>query len=148
MMVVSRNPGESLVIGDDVVVTVVQALSGRIRLGVEAPLHMAVRRKEVYDVIWREGPAPGPESGGPDVQRPDRPTTLTLTEAQADQLEGFRRDVSMSVRFELGTEQIVRLLFFALRGNYYHNLRAAVQGQTGSGDIPIPPAPPESDDSR
>lgn len=133
MKVVSRNPGESLVVGDDVVVTVVQALGGRIRLGVEAPLHMAVVRKEVYDVIWREEPTPCPESGGSDVQRPERPTTLTLTGAQADQLEGFRRDVSKSVGVELGTEQIVRLLFFALRGNYYHNLRAAVQGQTGLG---------------
>lgn len=52
MLVLSRKPDETIVIGDNIVVTVVSIDgSGRVRLGVQAPGSIPVHRKEVYDRI-------------------------------------------------------------------------------------------------
>jgi carbon storage regulator len=48
MLVLSRKPGESIVIDDRIVITVVQIGGGRIRLGIEAPREVPVLRSEVY----------------------------------------------------------------------------------------------------
>jgi carbon storage regulator len=48
MLVLSRKPGESIVIDDRIVVTVVQIGGGRIRLGIEAPREVPILRSEVY----------------------------------------------------------------------------------------------------
>jgi carbon storage regulator len=47
MLVLSRKPGESVVIGDAIRVTVVHAGSGRVRLGIEAPRDLPVHRDEI-----------------------------------------------------------------------------------------------------
>jgi carbon storage regulator len=47
MLVLSRRVGDSVVIGDDVVVTVLEVRGDVIRLGVDAPREVAVRRKEL-----------------------------------------------------------------------------------------------------
>lgn len=47
MLVLSRRQGECIQIGKDVVVTVLDAKRGRIRLGIEAPSQVAVHRQEV-----------------------------------------------------------------------------------------------------
>ena len=55
-LVVGRKPGESIVIGDDIVVTVVEFRSGGVRIHIEAPKDVSVHRQEVYDEIqkaWR-----------------------------------------------------------------------------------------------
>jgi len=49
MLVISRKVGESIVIGDSIVVTVVQTQRGRVRLGVEAPPGVLILRKELQD---------------------------------------------------------------------------------------------------
>ena len=54
MLVLTRNLGESLMIGDDVVVTVVGVSRRHIRLGISAPRDIAVHRKEVYERIAME----------------------------------------------------------------------------------------------
>ncbi len=51
MLVVTRKRGESIVIGDDVRITVVEIRGDKIRLGINAPKTTPVHRKEVYDVI-------------------------------------------------------------------------------------------------
>ena len=51
MLVLSRKKGESIVLRDDIVVTVIEMRGGRVRLGVEAPGEVAVHRKELYDKI-------------------------------------------------------------------------------------------------
>ena len=56
MLVISRKVGESIVIGDSVVVTVVQTQRGRVRLGVEAPPGVLILREELQGRP-REGPA-------------------------------------------------------------------------------------------
>jgi carbon storage regulator len=47
MLVLSRRLGESVVIGDDVVVTVLEIRGDVVRLGVDAPRHVPVRRQEL-----------------------------------------------------------------------------------------------------
>jgi carbon storage regulator len=53
-LILTRNLGESLMIGDDVVVTVVGVSSRHIRLGISAPRDIAVHREEVYERIAME----------------------------------------------------------------------------------------------
>ena len=48
MLVLSRQKGESLVIGDDIEIWVVDIRGGKVRLGITAPAHVAVHRKEIY----------------------------------------------------------------------------------------------------
>ncbi len=54
MLVLSRQRDESIVIGDNVVVTIVDVRGDKVRLGIEAPIEIPVHRQEVYDAIQRE----------------------------------------------------------------------------------------------
>jgi carbon storage regulator len=54
MLVLSRQRDESIIIGDNVVVTIVDVRGDRVRLGIEAPREVSVHRREVYDAIQRE----------------------------------------------------------------------------------------------
>jgi carbon storage regulator len=54
MLILSRRPGESLTIGDDVVVTVVGVSGNQIRLGITAPREVRVLRKEVFNAMREE----------------------------------------------------------------------------------------------
>jgi len=54
MLVLSRQRDESIVIGDDVEITIVDVRGDKVRLGITAPKHIAVHRREVYDAIQRE----------------------------------------------------------------------------------------------
>ena len=65
MLVLSRKRGEQIVLGDDVVITVVDIRGDKVRLGIEAPMDVSVHRREVYDAIRRSLPdetAPATES--------------------------------------------------------------------------------------
>lgn len=54
MLVLSRHRDESIMIGDDVVVTIVDIRGDKVRLGIEAPTNIPVHRQEVYEAIKRE----------------------------------------------------------------------------------------------
>lgn len=54
MLVLSRQRDETIMIGDDVEVTVVDIRGDKVRLGINAPKQIEVHRKEVYDAIRRE----------------------------------------------------------------------------------------------
>lgn len=54
MLVLSRHRDESIMIGDDVVITVVDIRGDKVRLGIDAPNHVPVHRQEVYEAIKRE----------------------------------------------------------------------------------------------
>ena len=54
MLVLSRHRDESIMIGDDVVVTIVDIRGDKVRLGIAAPQDIPVHRQEVYEAIQRE----------------------------------------------------------------------------------------------
>jgi carbon storage regulator len=54
MLVLSRQKDESIMIGDDVEITIVDVRGDKVRLGITAPKEIAVHRKEVYEAIQRE----------------------------------------------------------------------------------------------
>jgi len=54
MLVLSRQRDESIMIGNNVVVTVVDIRGDKVRLGIQAPQEIPVHRREIYDAIQRE----------------------------------------------------------------------------------------------
>ena len=54
MLVLSRQKDESIMIGGDVEITIVDVRGGKVRLGITAPKSIPVHRREVYDAIQRE----------------------------------------------------------------------------------------------
>ena len=54
MLVLSRQKDESIIIGDDIEITIVDIRGDKVRLGINAPREVSVHRKEIYDAIQRE----------------------------------------------------------------------------------------------
>ena len=54
MLVLSRRPGESIVIGNEVVVTVLDVRGDQIRVGIDAPRNVQIHREEVYRQLESE----------------------------------------------------------------------------------------------
>ena len=59
MLVLSRKKDESIEIGDDVVVTVIETRGDKVRLGIQAPRDVPVHRSEVADAIRRAAKSAG-----------------------------------------------------------------------------------------
>ncbi|HIQ23043.1 MAG TPA: carbon storage regulator [Planctomycetes bacterium] len=57
MLVLSRQRDESIIIGDNIIVTVVDIRGDKVRLGIDAPTEIPVHRREVYEAIQRENRA-------------------------------------------------------------------------------------------
>lgn len=55
MLILTRKKGESIMIGNDIVVTILGITGGMIRIGVVAPREVAVHRDEVFERIQKEG---------------------------------------------------------------------------------------------
>ena len=70
MLVLSRKKNESIVIDDNIVVTVVEIRGDKVRLGIEAPKEVPVHRKEVHAAILAE-------------QTPQEPPAVTSAENPA-----------------------------------------------------------------
>jgi len=51
MLVLSRKKNESIVIGENIVVMILEVQSAKVRLGIEAPKEVTVHRREVYETI-------------------------------------------------------------------------------------------------
>lgn len=83
MLVLSRQRDETIMIGDDIEITVVDIRGDKVRLGITAPNTIPVHRKEVYEAIQRENREAakvrmedlpkGPASAKPEGQIPMRP---------------------------------------------------------------------------
>jgi len=58
MLVLSRKKNESIVIDNNIVVTVVEIRGDKVRLGIVAPKDVPVHRQEVYDAIHGQRPSP------------------------------------------------------------------------------------------
>ena len=57
MLVFTRKKGESLVIGNEIEVTILNVGSGNVKVGITAPRHISVHRNEVFEAIKRENMA-------------------------------------------------------------------------------------------
>ena len=54
MLVLSRQKDESIIIGDDITITIVDVRGDKVRLGINAPRSISVHRQEIYEAIQRE----------------------------------------------------------------------------------------------
>lgn len=64
MLVLSRKKNERVLIGDDVIVTVVDIRGNKVRLGIEAPKGVAIHREEVAEAIKRNSAGVASPPGG------------------------------------------------------------------------------------
>ena len=56
MLILSRRPGECLLIGDEIKISVVEIRGHQVKIGIEAPRHVEVYREEIYNRIKEEKP--------------------------------------------------------------------------------------------
>ncbi|MFO1005371.1 MAG: carbon storage regulator CsrA [Planctomycetaceae bacterium] len=54
MLVLSRHRDESIMIGDNIVITIVDIRGDKVRIGIQAPTNVPVHREEIYEAIKRE----------------------------------------------------------------------------------------------
>jgi carbon storage regulator len=66
MLVLTRKKNESIVIRDDIVITIVEIRGDKVRLGFDAPKDVPVHRHEVYEAIKRENEQVENQDGRPD----------------------------------------------------------------------------------
>lgn len=64
MLILTRRVGETLMVGDEVTVTVLGVKGNQVRLGVNAPRDVAVHREEIYERIKREQGGEDEAAGG------------------------------------------------------------------------------------
>jgi len=74
MLVLSRQRDESIMIGDDVVLTIVDIRGDKVRLGIQAPGEIPVHRQEVYEAIQRENQQKTQEKAGIVASPSEAPT--------------------------------------------------------------------------
>ncbi|MBC7853976.1 MAG: carbon storage regulator CsrA [Pirellulaceae bacterium] len=78
MLVLSRKRDESIIIGKNIVLTIVDIRGDKVRLGIVAPSTVPVHRKEVHDALQRERSAASPAITSPAaVDAPSASTTNT-----------------------------------------------------------------------
>jgi carbon storage regulator len=79
VLVLSRQRDETIMIGDDIELTVVDIRGDKVRLGINAPSHVSVHRKEIYDAIKRENEQAAQLSHRSAVPSPEKLQWLGLT---------------------------------------------------------------------
>jgi carbon storage regulator len=57
MLVLTRKPNQSIMIGDDIEITVLSSTGDKVRLGIQAPREIPVFRKEIYDEVHQQDAA-------------------------------------------------------------------------------------------
>jgi carbon storage regulator len=57
VLIITRKPGEKIMLGDDVVVHVMEIVGNSVRIGIQAPRSLPVYREEIWDAVRRENQA-------------------------------------------------------------------------------------------
>jgi carbon storage regulator len=102
MLVLSRKQNESIVINNDITLTVVEVRGDKVRLGIVAPKEVPVHRQEVYEAIHGIAPVARADGGLGEVfrLRPDEPVYVELTLDQlAQELGPSQAEGKRTIRF-------------------------------------------------
>ncbi len=57
MLIITRKPGEKIMLGDDVVVHVMEIVGNSVRVGIQAPRSLPIYREEIWDAVRKENQA-------------------------------------------------------------------------------------------
>jgi carbon storage regulator len=64
MLIITRRPGEKIMLGDDIVVHIMEIVGNTARIGIEAPRSVPVYREEIWNVVREENRAAAAGSAG------------------------------------------------------------------------------------
>jgi carbon storage regulator len=108
MMVLSRKKNESIVINNDITVTVVEIREDKVRLGLVAPKEVPIHRQEVYDAIHSQGgQPPAPSTIAAELEDPWRPHLDKSDPASAESNErraGFLSRLALNLKDKSGKD--------------------------------------------
>ena len=68
MLILTRRVGETVMIGNDVTVTVLGVKGNQVRIGINAPKNVAVHREEIFERIKREQEGDSPDESKPSAE--------------------------------------------------------------------------------
>jgi len=108
MIVLSRKKNESIVINNNIILTVVEIRGDKVRLGIVAPMEVPVHRQEVFDAIYgHSGPTPGVRYAPDRQSEPEVPLEQLLVELGGCGAEGppekFTAEGGIASRFYCAT---------------------------------------------
>ena len=72
MLIITRKPGEKIMLGDDVVVHVMEIVGNSVRIGIQAPRSLPIYREEIWNAVREENQAAATASPG-SLPAPARP---------------------------------------------------------------------------
>jgi carbon storage regulator len=72
MLIVTRRPGEKIMVGDDIVIHVMEIVGNSVRVGIEAPRSVTVYREEIWNAVRDENRAAA-DADPSDLPSPTRP---------------------------------------------------------------------------
>ena len=83
MLVLSRQRDESIMVGDDVEIIIVDVRGDKVRLGITAPKSIPVHRREIYDAIQREKNQKKESEKQPQAEQKQEPETQQESSREA-----------------------------------------------------------------